>query len=68
MQFSSFIYKRTVILYFFLILNMVLYSQSPVTKGAVVTSTKPADAVNGDVYAIITGVSNYPGISPLKFA
>lgn len=47
---------------------MVLYSQSPVTKGAVVTATKPADAVTGDVYAIITGVSNYPGISPLKFA
>jgi len=38
------------------------------TRGVKITSNTPADTLKGEVYAIIMGVSNYPGITPLKFA
>jgi tetratricopeptide (TPR) repeat protein len=38
------------------------------TRGGVVTSESPADTAKGNIYAIITGVSNYPYINPLKYA
>lgn len=39
-----------------------------VTRGGVVTSRSKDSVVTGNVYAIITGVSTYPGINPLKYA
>lgn len=44
-------------------------AQNPVeTRGIIVASDKPTDSLQGDVYAIITGISNYRGINPLKYA
>ena len=37
-------------------------------KGAEVENTKSQNAVIGNTYAIIFGVSNYPGLTPLKYA
>ena len=38
------------------------------TKGVVISSGSKRDTISGNVYAIITGVSSYPGINPLKYA
>lgn len=45
-----------------------LYAQEIQLKGAVVTSKEAKKPFAGDVYAIIMGVSTYPGIFPLKYA
>ncbi len=38
------------------------------TKGGLVKNTIVQKPVPGDTYAIIFGVSNYPGLTPLKYA
>src|ERR1700722_4672189 len=38
------------------------------TKGGVVKNTVVQKSVAGDTYAIIFGVSTYPGLTPLKYA
>lgn len=60
--------KRAFLLLFFLFEYFWITAQSPATnKGGIMTSVKSADST-GDVYAIITGISNYPGINPLRYA
>jgi len=46
---------------------LALNSQAQ-TKGGVVKNTVAQKSVAGDTYAIIFGVSNYPGLTPLKYA
>jgi len=44
-------------------------AQSPAeTRGVKVVSTNEVDTASHNVYAIIMGISNYPGITPLKYA
>ncbi len=48
-----------------------LEAQNPVeseTRGGKIISKNGADTAKGDVYAIIMGVSTYPGVTPLKYA
>src|SRR5579862_4264001 len=60
--------KRAFLLSFFLSAYFFMTAQTTATaKGATVTSVKSADST-GDVYAIITGISTYPGINPLRYA
>ncbi|HEY4874476.1 MAG TPA: tetratricopeptide repeat protein [Puia sp.] len=60
--------KRAFLLLFFLFEYFWITAQTPATnKGGIMTSVKSADSI-GDVYAIITGISNYPGINPLRYA
>ncbi len=49
----------------FLVLASYSYAQ---TKGGKGENTAPQVAVKGESYAIIFGVSNYPGLTPLKYA
>ena len=62
--------KRAFTLFFSLLfMCFCVTAQEPAgTRGAIVTSNTPADTTKGETYAIITGVSNYPGINPLKYA
>ena len=69
MQIVSVLKKRILYLLIFLLSGGSMAAQEPpTTKGIVVTSEKTADTAKGNVYAIITGVSTYPGINPLKYA
>src|ERR1700722_4544094 len=38
------------------------------TKGGLVKNTIVQKSVTGNTYAIIFGISNYPGLTPLKYA
>jgi tetratricopeptide (TPR) repeat protein/uncharacterized caspase-like protein len=50
-----------------ILLVLALNSQAQ-TKGGKVQNTVTQNAVKGESYAIIFGVSNYPGLTPLKYA
>jgi len=66
---ASFFTRRASGLSLFLLLSMLGISQVPATnRGVIVSSTTAAGNVTGEIYAIITGVSSYPGINPLKYA
>ena len=63
------ILKKAILLFQLGFLCFYLCAQTPgETRGVKVTSNAPADTLKGEVYAIIMGISNYPGINPLKFA
>ncbi len=50
-------------------LQFVKAQDTPNTKGVIVAKgNQTTNPVKGDTYAIIVGVSNYPGIQPLKYA
>lgn len=69
MQVLKYLYKSFFFLLTLLLAVLFAFAQPPVTnRGAVVTSSQTADTTKGDVYAIITGVSKYTGINPLKYA
>ena len=69
MQILSFIIKKAYYIFPFLFSCLLTRAQVPNNaRGAQVTSEKPANTETGEVYAIITGVSNYKGINPLKYA
>ncbi|MEP7164358.1 MAG: tetratricopeptide repeat protein [Ferruginibacter sp.] len=62
--------KKGSLLFIFWFSCLSLAAQVPNnTRGIITTSEATANAVTGDVYAIIMGVSTYPGVyPPLKFA
>lgn len=61
--------KKICLFFLFLFACVFLNAQTPGdTRGGKVVSQNVGDTTKGDVYAIITGVSNYPGINPLKYA
>ncbi len=65
---SSYI-KKVFLLFGFLSLFFLMKAQTPAeTRGVKVVSETPADTAAHNVYAIITGVSKYPDITPLKYA
>lgn len=69
MQISTLVLKKTFLLFCFAFFCFFIPAQiPPETKGIIVVADKPADSLKGDVYAIITGISNYKGINPLKYA
>lgn len=54
----------------FLLMCFFIKAQTPAeTRGVkVVSANGAADTTKGNVYAIIMGISSYPGINPLKYA
>ena len=69
MQTTSFFNKRVFLFILLSCLCLDITAQdNTLTRGGIVTSKLSADTIKGDVYAIITGISNYPGINPLKYA
>ena len=58
--------KKTINCLFFLFCFLKLSAQND-SRGAVITSTNPNSAFNGNIYAVIVGVSNYKYIKPLSF-
>lgn len=61
--------KKTSLLPVFLCLFFLVKAQSPAdTRGVKVISTSQTDTGTHTVYAIIMGVSKYPGVTPLKYA
>ena len=69
MQIISFDFRIVLSMLIFLFTGFYVKAQVPATtRGVIVTADTTASIVKGDVYAIITGVSNYPGITPLKYA
>ena len=69
MQMVSCFIKKVFSFFIFWLACFCVAAQVPATnRGVIVTSETTEKAVTGDVYAIITGVSNYPGINPLKYA
>ena len=69
MQKTSLLGKRVFLLFFLSAICLGGAAQdSAYTRGTIVTANTKVDTAKGDVYAIITGVSNYPGIKPLKYA
>ena len=71
MQICFSLIKKLSLVFLLALLCPLLKAQPPTetnTRGVKVTAENAGDTIKGDVYAIITGVSNYPGINPLKFA
>ena len=69
MEIFPFVSRTVTLLSFLLIVGFGATTQSPViSRGVIVTADKPVNTITGDIYAIITGVSNYQGINPLKYA
>lgn len=69
MQVISLFAKKTLFLLLLCLAGFLIQAQPPGTsKGVTVATTATADSTAGNVYAIITGVSKYPGITPLKYA
>ncbi|MEP6747426.1 MAG: caspase family protein [Bacteroidota bacterium] len=54
---------------FFLLLCFFVKAQTPgQARGVTVVAGNNTDTTKGNVYAIIMGISSYPGINPLKYA
>ncbi len=61
--------KETCFLSFFCLSFFYVAAQIPNTaRGVKITSENSEDSLTGTTYAIITGVSKYKGINPLKYA
>ncbi len=66
---ASLILLKKFLLLFFLFPWLLAGAQNPAgERGAIVVSQTKADSLSGDTYAIITGVSTYTGLKPLKYA
>lgn len=69
MQKSSSNFNKAFLLSCLLSLFFLANAQPPAeTRGVKVVSNAPADTGSHTVYAIIMGISNYPGVTPLKYA
>ena len=70
MQIISCFIKKALLFFIFWLACFCIAAQTPITtRGIITTSEATANAVTGDVYAIIMGISSYPGIyPPLKYA
>jgi tetratricopeptide (TPR) repeat protein len=69
MRIISWLLKKACFILLFLFSCIYILAQSSGTsRGTTPVSVIPADTLNGDTYAIIMGISNYPGVNPLKYA
>lgn len=60
--------KTVLLLYWCFVLTTVQAQTTADTRGVNTVSNAQAPDATGEIYAIITGVSKYPGITPLKYA